>query len=804
MPSNRIILLAGVSLVAATPAFAQDVSEDGQHQREREEVASIADVDIIVNARRKDERLQDVPVTINAITSEDLQRLNLRSFQDVTAVIPGFQIVPGGATVRGVAFAIGASGSNPTIGFYQNDAPVPATDLFTTMFDVGQIELLRGPQGTLRGRASPSGALTVTTRRPSLIEAGGYVNMTATHRGGINANAAIGLPIIENILAVRVAGLIDQNSNTTIKSVNSGTEPFTNTRSIRGTVLFQPIDDIRLTFTAQNYRVNQRSYIQVESIAPVAGLPYIVPRDRLATEDSYESSETENTNYNLQAQWTFAGQALYYVGQRTINTNPTYLLTDYGDVFGPGTPSALQGYGNYTTTRVKTWSHEVRLQSETRVLGIFDYVLGAYYNKLESASFVLNATPTWVPPSPTAALSVSTSLRLNAAKETSFFGNLTAHLDDHTEIAGGLRHIHYEVDAGLCNYSSTTLQAPVRGLVPTSATCTLSAGFEQHDRYNSWIYTGSIKHDFSDDLMVYASIGSSWRPGIFAGGFPSGPITTLQRSFLILPPEESTSYEIGLKSSFLDRRMRVNLSGYYQKFSNYPFRPSSPLSFVAGTTSRLVSQSVFVAAVPAKVWGGEFEWTFAPNRNWDMGVNVAYAKSKISNGTVPCNDYVAPFGVADPAGTTYTTAQIIAATGGQNVGSCQVSISAAISPEWSGNAQSEYRFPISDAINGFVRGLATFYGKNGNDQLNTIDDVSAYAIVNLYAGVRDSRGAWELTVYAKNVLNTLRVLRRDPSALAATYVSGASAVTLNSSYRRIAVNDPREFGLNLRYSFGSH
>src|SRR3546814_10786012 len=77
------------------------------------------------------------------------------------------------ATIRGASFQV-ESGSSPTVEFYLNDAPIQSNSLFNSMFDVGQIEVLRGPQGTLRGRASPSGSITVTTQKPDLYESGGY------------------------------------------------------------------------------------------------------------------------------------------------------------------------------------------------------------------------------------------------------------------------------------------------------------------------------------------------------------------------------------------------------------------------------------------------------------------------------------------------------------------------------------------------------------------------------------------------------------------------------------------------------
>jgi iron complex outermembrane receptor protein len=162
--------LAGVSLWSlAAPAYAQNAAaEEGTD-----------DEVIIVQARRRDEAIQDVPMVVQAVTAQELNKLNIREFQDVQTLVPGLSLAQSAngigvqTTLRGIAFDVNASGNNGTVEFYMNDAPISAGILFQSMFDVAQIEVLRGPQGTLRGRASPSGSITVTTRKPDLSEAGG-------------------------------------------------------------------------------------------------------------------------------------------------------------------------------------------------------------------------------------------------------------------------------------------------------------------------------------------------------------------------------------------------------------------------------------------------------------------------------------------------------------------------------------------------------------------------------------------------------------------------------------------------------
>src|SRR3546814_2406794 len=117
---------------------------------------------------------------------------------------------------------------------------VCSSDLFNSMFDVGQIEVLRGPQGTLRGRASPSGSITVTTQKPDLYESGGYADLTRTNLDALNVNGAFNLPIIPEKLAIRIAGIDDRNEGDHVRSIHSSVEPSAATKAYRASLRFEP------------------------------------------------------------------------------------------------------------------------------------------------------------------------------------------------------------------------------------------------------------------------------------------------------------------------------------------------------------------------------------------------------------------------------------------------------------------------------------------------------------------------------------------------------------------------------------
>ena len=793
-------MLASASLLAMfTSAYGQTPGATGGAPEERANSSSVSLEEIIVTARRKDERLQDVPITVNVVTSDNLEKLNIRKFDDIQTLVPGLSISSGitgtgaAASVRGVAFNAAASGLNGTVEFYLNDSPVSAESLFQTIFDIGQIEVLRGPQGTLRGRAAPSGSVTVTTRRPDLSEFGGYINTTGTDIGGQNANGALNLPIVSDKLAVRVAALYDENEGSRVESINNGLDPFTRSKAGRVSVRFEPTDSLSFDATYQHLIQNMRSYTQVESARladpTLPASPIFIDGDDLrSVQDAPANQEVKYDNLNFRAQWAFAGQRLNYTGAENKRDAVAQARSDLADFFGPAAPAYLQGFGNFSEGHTTTRAHELRLASEERLFGRFDYIAGAFYQKLDSPTDLRNVTAL-VAPAPPGILQTIV-LRRGGAKEQSYFGNLTMHLGEATEISGGLRYIDYSATGALI----------VNGVVNPAAA--------QDDSFNTTIYSASIKHNINDDMMVYATTGTSWRAGISVVGDFSLAQSPLERTFLLLPPEESESYEVGFKASALDKRLQTNVSIYHQKFDNYPSRSSSGVFYVEtfqqGTALLTRPTSFnFVGAVPVEVNGVEVDVFFAATQNWDISATASYAKSEIQDGVVPCNDYFPRDGIPDNTSLVPTVAQIRTATGGDNLSACTVDDRASLSPPFSATVQSEYRVPFSPSLDGYVRGLVSYYGDSQTDPSNAVDDVSSYALVNLFLGIRDPNGAWEVGLYGKNITDTEEVLGRRSSPLTTPFSPGGPAVTTYREINPTGYTPPREFGLNLRYAFGS-
>lgn len=856
MTRGFTLLLASASALSfASAASAQASGEASPDDAaaavaRTEEAEATGSSEIVVTARRRAESLQDVPQTVNAVTSEQIEKLRLTTFSDIQSIVPGLTLLSASngfsntASMRGASFTV-ETGAKPTVVMYINEAPIEPNIVFASMFDIGQIEVLRGPQGTLRGRSAPSGAITISTRRPDLDEFGGTFNTSLTSHSAINAQAAVGVPIIPGVLAIRVAGVIDHDDVDGVKSVNTGIDPSTRTESGRVSLRFEPTDTLSATVMYQYLHRKTRRYSQVVGngapggtvasyrlgnfsyparAAPPAGYngPPIDAFDRLAVQESPLQLDQKFQILTANIDWEVFGQKLSYVGGWS---NQDTFSFGGGDTFNSYIGSIDQNLDNVNTYT----SHELRLSSVERIARIFDYTVGGFWftektdthttqRRFNPGAFGAPPANTALPqplvPFDPAYVSATEILRRGKTKEMAVFGTLTAHIGDRTELTGGVRHITWKerptgpffpdptlTPAQLYGTGSTICAGAARARLPaalgglvitTPTTCVLNAANPDDTTDKAWVYNLSASHKFTEDLMVYATYGTSWRAGPFSvapfdldfAGYASSSDLRFH------DPEKSKSIELGVKASFLDKRARLNVAVYRQTFKDYFYFSNSTyyLTFANGGPST-VSTFNFTANADAKAWGIDVDAAFQITPEWDMSAAFSWAKGKVGNDDVPCRDGNFD-GTPDnivPTVQGFIDHKVIVAR-------CQVNDSISQTPRWNLSLQSEYAHPISDHVDGFLRGQFTYYPKNPFKSPDIVID--NYGLLNLFLGVRSPDRDWEINVFAKNITKTTKITDYTLNTVPNQFYG-------DPGYSSVQLTPRREFGVNVRVAFGS-
>lgn len=842
---------AGLLAIAASTATAQTESTTPQVSEEW------GVEEIVVTARRRDESLQDIPQTVNAVTSESIEKLNLLKFEDVQAVVPGLTLASNNtgfgaaASMRGVSFEAQTL-TSPTVEFYLNDAPAEANLVFQSMYDIGQIEVLRGPQGTLRGRASPSGAITLTTRKANLSEYGGYAQVSGTHQDSYNLQGAVNLPIFTDRLAVRIAGVYDENEYDGVRSVNSDVDPKQQTKSGRITVGFAPTDMVDASVSYQYLKRDLRSYVHVtgpgslgDSTNPALGAGYngpaLDPEDRRSVQDEPGNLVHKYDAIDAQINWHVAGQRVSYVGAYRKQDIDSAYTVDAGNL-NPGVEVFQPVMSEY-----RQRSHELRISSEERIADKFDYTAGLFYANTDSDPTHSQQAANYNP----GALGRPDSLgtiypqyiaqtlidRKSHIEEQSAFASVTWHITEVTELTLGGRYIVNKSDeftglsispslvslpASLCTtfpqLGGSTATSPFPGYcdIPVQNLAVFAGSPNEQlaqlaqlaqlgprnlnpqvnkSKNKPFVYNVQLSHRFNDDFMAYANVGSSWRRGVAVLGIFPVPSDPVVNDLVDHPPEKSRSYELGFKADFLDDRARVNLAVYHQNYDGLIFRSTQPITYIGdrGAGPQLI-QFQFINSADAVVNGVDLDAAFQITPRWNVTLAASYADGHVDDDFIPCNEGPA-LNPADPQG--------------RYINLCKSDDTISAATKWNASLQSEYSVPFSDNVDGYIRGLYTYYPKNKEQEFFQAE---SYGLLNLFMGVRSPDGVWDVTLFAKNAFNekeTLTVERSLGAFADAMYNYPLFAnipengIYGKAGYLPTRITPRREIGLQVRYAFGS-
>jgi iron complex outermembrane receptor protein len=310
------------------------------------------------------------------------------------------------------------------------------------------------------------------------------------------------------------------------------------------------------------------------------------------------------------------------------------------------------------------------------------------------------------------------------------------------------------------------------------------------------IYNVSLSHHFTKDFLAYFNTGTAYRAPVASVGI-QGQLANYTLpdggSLSFHPSERSRSYEVGFKSTWLDGRWRLNGSIFQQTFHNFTlYIPNISYNNVNPgldpATNGAPTTFSFTNSVDAKVTGFDIDTAFQITPNWNVSAQMSYADGKVKNSEVTCN-------ITNAAGNpVYNTGGLISLCPGK---------AASRLPLWNATFQTEYNHPVTDKADGFIRVLATYYPENKNraEQNFTVDP---YSLVNIYGGVRSHDGAWEVSLFARNVLNTARATDiSNVQAGLGQVLTSFPTINQPSGYYETIVTNPREMGINVHYAWGS-
>lgn len=521
----RSRLLLGAAAAMLLPAGAQAQEAPGVDQAD----------DIIVTAQKREERLLDVPLAISAVTGEEIARRGAASLQDLQYSIPGLSIVEQGPgqqriQIRGVANSNGL----PTFGQYIDEMPISIDDqtqaLDLRLIDMKQVEVLRGPQGTLYGEGSMGGTIRYLTADPDLNQIGGSVeSQIGSVKGGNTAwrvNGVLNLPLAKDQLGVRLVagyehtgGWID-STLTSRKDVNDATI-FT----LRGKLLAKFADNLELSILA----LHQDQTQDYQNFGK-------------ARKTSSRVAERNNPNYDLVnavVHWDLGVASLTNsFGYQNAQNNT---VTDQSFTYVPFVPILcatcnVTGIGLGSVSNIDVVSDELRLTSAPG--GRFDWTVGVYGRQLDRTGTSRTVTTPGTLP-----LDITSITAIFKSKAWATFGELTFNATDVLTITGGLRYFH----------ETRTLDTVNRSFGANTKLFNSGDFSSLNPRLN-------ISYHLSPTSMVYLSGAKGFRSGGFNLSVTGGPPS--------YDPDRLWTYEFGTKHQLLDGRLTLEGAVYYTDWTD--------------------------------------------------------------------------------------------------------------------------------------------------------------------------------------------------------------------------------------------
>lgn len=587
--------------------------------------------DIVVTATKRDESARDIPGAVSAVTEQDLQRLNAQSLSDYITRVPGvvfndYQPGVSEVVIRGVASTTYHEANQATTGYYINQIPLvepgfPLVIPDIDSFDVKQVEVLRGPQGTLFGSSSLGGAVNyvVNEADPSAIDVGAEGIVSSTRRSGeasYAAKAMINVPIIADKLAVRLVGLQRYDAGY-LNNIGTGDKGSNDLRvgGLRGSIIFTPTETTKISALGlyQEYDLDDQTYVLFGAD------PKARTYDRNTNVAEFQDTEIQLYSLRLDQEFGFAN--LTAVGSHTIKK--ANLAFD-DSIFGGNDPRTNTPQLSSSAGKSTTDYGELRLASSGT--GPFTWLIGGNYTKLRSDStdgaFVegigayIDANPAQFGGQPGSVLAPGDLLRRTVStsrvQEIAAFGELSYTIADVLTLTVGGRYFEYK--------SRPRLQfLPNAALIPPFD---YQPGVRKE---TGFVPKLSVSYKPSNRLTLY---------GLYSEGFRIGGINTFAVATGVpidFNSDSTQNYEVGAKFDLVPDTMSFDIAVFHIKWNDIQSRLFTPVDFNAYT----------VNGGGAKIDGVEMSLVFRPSRNLTYTANLTYNDARLS-GLLP--DSFAPGG----------------------------------------------------------------------------------------------------------------------------------------------------------------
>lgn len=721
---GSIVLLGAVSALAiAADAAAQEASSGLE--------------EIVVTARRTEERLQDTPVSVTAFSANTMERLGIDGVADIARRAPSLQYGDFGdiklspTSLRGIIGSAGSAGADPAVGYYVDDVFVgQGAGANLDLYNIARVEVLRGPQGTLFGRNTVGGVISITTERPGdqfEASAQGTFGNYQYHRIGASISGPLSESVSAGLSGIAVSRdgvsdnvVLDRDVNTIgFYSLRGALDiDFSNETTLELNADYRNVDQEPLVF--ETLRYNDASLFA--ALLDGAGQPRNGdPYDRVVYTDSENREELEA--------WGASAKLTTQLGAVTLTNIAAYRSHDYFSRVDTDR-SALQLAYDGDPEDVWRASEELRLNWST---GALTWLAGVYFYHQDSTnqSFIEigpELAALFGDPSLSGVLAGSDANM--TVTSSAAFGSVTWAITDRLDATIGGRYVRDEKEI---DYSQSDPLFLLGG----------SGSVSGSQSWNEFTPNFNVRYRFSPDIMTYFTVSEGFKSGGFndALGDANG---------IAFDPETLWNYELGLKMELFERRLVANIALFYMDWQNIQITQDNPVT--------PVFDPIILNGGAAHSQGIEIEIQAAPTERLQLGASLALLDAAYDEGSLP---------------------------NGQALDRIPQS------PDYTAAVNAEYRVPIERF--GDVS-FGAEYIMRGESYLtvDNIDDgrVAPYGLLNGRISFEPTGQNWRFSIWGENLTDEVYKTR-----LFDLY--GQDLI----GQRFIVLGDPRTYGVELRLSY---
>lgn len=817
-PKNPGAALALITLIAPVmPALAQEETITEPEQVEPAQAVPPSSVgtgqrddgEITVTARRRQETSQDVPLAISVVGGEHIDNtgsFNVGRLQQLTPTLQFYSSNPRNTAVNirgiGVPFGLTNDGIEQGVGIYVEDVYYSRVASATFDFlDVAQIEVLRGPQGTLYGKNTTAGAINITTRQPT-FEFEGRAEVSVGNLGFKQAKASISGPLSDQV-AARLAFSVT-NRRGTIDNVTTGT--FINEQDnlgLRAQVLWEPSSKFDITLAGDFSRQNpeccgtvfvgtgatQRALSRQYAALAAAQNYQVVstnPFERLTDIDASLNAGNELGGVALKANWD--------VGPGKLTSVTAWRYWDWlpeNDRDFTGLPITTQ---SKNPSQQEQWTQELRYAG---TVGRLDFVLGAfgYHQKVRTQGQQVQgpAASRWLltgalanDPTVLDGLTANNDIRLDNTS-AALFGQVSWRITDALTIQPGLR-INYDSKDGLYDSVVTNGAGQAVTFASTDPRIVAQRGVLSPQRfevaYEDWnlSYDLTASYELASDVLAYATYAKSFKSGgVNLNGVPNDAAGNPILAAGTVRPEAVDHFEAGIKAQAWDRRATINVAAFRTDISDYQ---------ALVTNGQLgVLRGYLANAEKVRTQGVEVDLSVRPSPRFNAYVNGAYTDGRYLRFVdAPCPPELS-------GGTTVGAGQSPSAPGtpgGLSPANCDIS-----GQRLPGVSKWAFSFGAEANVPARLLGLdgQAYLGYDGSYRSNFSSNptpsaytwVDGYSLHNFRLGYRSDDG-FGLFAWARNAFDT-------------DYFEQLQVPSGNTGLIVGNPGDPRTYGLTLQAQF---